>query len=371
MKSLLALFLAAGLFAQTPAPPPPPPAKTPQTAPPGVAQLATRVTQLMESTAVAVPDLVRASDSIRQLAASTAGSIARAPQNSALLYQLMNQVRAYLSLSDSFPRPNPFPPTADQQFIELREDLQRIQHEFESTLQNQSQAVQARNSDPNNLKRYAEANTKILAPGAASRVVFMGDSITDLWRLNEYFTGRDFINRGISGQTTTQMLGRFMQDVILLHPKAVLILAGTNDLSRGIAPYAIEDNLEMMGDVAKAHGIKPLFASILPVSDYHKSADARYEMTKTRPPAAIQQVNRWMQDYCRREGFIYVDYYSALADPQGMMPADAADDGLHPNAKGYRVMSPVALSAIDRALSGHASAAENAQQRRRSGVLPK
>jgi lysophospholipase L1-like esterase len=256
------------------------------------------------------------------------------------------------------PHPFPFPKTADQQFSELRDDLARMQQHFEAALEAQNQANQARDADPANLKRYADTNTKVLPPGNLPRVVFFGDSITDFWRLNEYFTGRDFINRGISGQTTLQMLGRFLQDVAALHPKEVLILAGTNDIARGIPANEIEDNLAMIGELSKAHGVKALFASILPVSDYHKDVDPRYEMTKVRPPATIQSVNKWIQDYCARQGFIYVDYYSAMVDLDGRMKPDLADDGLHPNAKGYRVMSPVALEAIGRGLAANAPAPE-------------
>ena len=314
-------------------------------------QLATRMLQLMESTAVAVTGLVHASEPLKQNAEGTLKSLQRTPRNPAITYQLINQVKAYLALSDSIPRPNPFPEAADQQFSELRLALQRFQQDFEAALRAQDESNQAREADQANLKRYADADTKVLPPGNLPRVVFFGDSITDFWRLNEYFTGRDFINRGISGQTTLQMLGRFPQDVASLHPKAVLILAGTNDIARGIAPGAIEDNLAMMGELAKVHGIKAMFASILPVSDYHKDVDPRYEMTKTRSPAVILQVNKWMKDFCGRQGFIYVDYYTAMADTNGQMPRDLADDGLHPNAKGYRIMSPVALAAIDRELA--------------------
>ena len=247
-----------------------------------------------------------------------------------------------------------------------------VHHAHILEFDNQSiRTTQARDADPNNLSRYAEPNTKLVPPGKQPRVVFMGDSITDFWRLNEYFAVRDFVNRGISGQTSTQMLGRFLQDVVALHPRAVLILAGTSDIALGIPANGIEDNLAMMGDLAKVHGIKPLFASILPVSDYHKSEDPRYEVSKIRPPSVIQQVNLWLKEYCRREGFAFVDYYSAMADSNGQLPADQAEDGLHPNPKGYRIMSTVALQAIDRALAAQ-PAAEPAvpPQKRRYGILP-
>jgi len=207
-------------------------------------------------------------------------------------------------------------------------------------------------ADPNDLKHYAEANARVVPPNKLlPRVVFIGDSITESWRLNEYFTGRDFINRGIADQTTAQMLGRFRQDVVGLNPRAVLIHGGTNDVAQGIAPEVVEANLAQMGNIAKSRGIKAIFASILPVSDYHKDVDPKYEMTKTRSNATIKQINDWLKDFCRREKFSYVDYVPTLADPNGQLTAAFADDGFHPNARGYRLMSPLVLEGIGRALS--------------------
>jgi len=182
-------------------------------------------------------------------------------------------------------------------------------------------------------------------------VVFLGDSITDLWRLNEYFAPeRDFVNRGIGGQITGQMLGRMMADVIALRPSAVLVMAGTNDIARGVPARAIEDNLTMIAQLAEANKIKPMFASLLPVSDYHKGENPSYEQTLRRPPQTIRALNDWLQKFCRERKYVYVDYYSKLVDQAGMLPADLADDGLHPNAKGYRLMAPIAQEAIDKIL---------------------
>lgn len=348
MKRLLLLLLASGVWAQ----------QNPAGGPAGAqlgnkeaGELATRMVQLMESTAAAEPDLIRAGQSVKQSAEATAAAMASNPQNPTLTWQFMNQVRAWLALSDSLPRPFPFPAAAGKQFAELREDLDRLQQHFAALLDARNAAEQRRNADPNGLSRYAEANSKLLPADKAPRVVFLGDSITDTWRLNEYFTGRDFVNRGIAGQTTSQMLARFRQDVIGLNPKIVVILAGTSDIANGTAANQIEDNLAMMGDLAKAHGIKAVFASILPVSDYHKDVDPRYEMTKSRAPATIQAINKWIQTLCLTAGFAWMDYYSALVDPMGQMKADLSDDGLNPNAKGYRVMSPVVLETIDRILA--------------------
>ena len=275
----------------------------------------------------------------------------RTPRNAALTYQFMNQIRAYLALSDSIPRASirfrPRPTSSTPNCAKASSGCSDISKRCWKLRTRRNRSATA---DPNNLKRYAEADSKMLPPTKPPRVVFLGDSITDAWRLNEYFTGRDFINRGIGGQTTLQMLARFRQDVASLNPKLVVVLGGTNDIAAGISPNQIEDNLTTIGDLAKAHGIKPVFASILPVSDYHKDADPRYEMTANRPPATIQAINSWIKSYCQSQGFVYMDYYSVMIDSAGRMQSDLSDDGLHPNAKGYRVMSPVALEAIGRVL---------------------
>jgi lysophospholipase L1-like esterase len=354
VKGLSLLLLATGLWAQN----------TPD--PKEFETLATRMLQLMESTAVAVPGLVRASEPVRQNSEATVVEIQRTPRNAALTYRFMSQIRAYLALSDSFARPAPFPAAADQQYAELREGLQRVERQFESLLETQNQVEQKIDPDPNNLKRYADADSKMPPAGKLPRVVFLGDSITDAWRLNEYFTGRDFVNRGIGGQTTLQMLARFEQDVVSLNPKLVVVLGGTNDIAAGISANQIEANLTTIGDLARAHGIKAIFASILPVSDYHKADDPRFERTVNRPPETIQTVNNWMRGWCQSQGLTYMDYYSAMVDSAGRMQADLSDDGLHPNAKGYRVMSPVALEAIGRILG---QTEENQPNKRRFKLL--
>lgn len=311
-------------------------------------KLTQRIAQLMESTAVAVPGLVQSSAVLAQNVKQAMAAMEANPQNATFGYDLLRQARAYLALSDAVPKPFPFSETARQQFAELRDAVDRLEAHVHAMLGQRE--GQLRTADRDNLKRYAEANEKIGSPTNRPRVVFLGDSITDGWRLNEYFMGRDFINRGISGQITGEMLGRMKADVIDLRPRALLILGGTNDIARGISAQVIENNLSMMVDLARAHQIKPLIASILPVSDYHKDVNPRFEMTKTRPPAVISEVNRWIQDYCPKHGCTYVDYYSEMVDNAGRLKADLADDGLHPNAKGYRIMAPIAQEAIGRVL---------------------
>lgn len=373
MRHLLLLLLlpASGVWAQeNPQPNPAPNTANAQLGDKEAGELATRMVQLIESTAVVVPDLIRASEPVKQNAETTLAALQQTPQNAVLTWQFINQVKAYLALSDAMPRPYPFPAAADRQFAELREDLARVQQHFEAILQARNTAEQKRDADPNGLQRYADANSKLLPSGKTPRVVFLGDSITDSWRLNEYFTGRDFINRGITGQTTSQMLARFRQDVLALNPKIVVILGGANDLADGTAANQIEDNLATMGELAKAHGIKVVFASILPVSDYHRDADPKFEMTTSHPPAAIQSINQWIRILCLNGGFAWMDYYSAMVDPMGRMKEDLSDDGLNPNAKGYRVMSPVALEAIDRVASRQPQD-ESAESKRRFRIFAK
>jgi len=314
-------------------------------------QLATRMVQLVESTAFVVPGLIKASEPVKASAQATAKAMQTKPLNPALTWQLMSQIRAYLALADSMPRPDTVPPAADQQFAELREDAQRMQRHFEAILLDQNVATVTQNSDPADLKHYADADAKILPASKAPRVVFMGDSITDFWRLNEYFTGHDFVNRGIAGQNTLQMLARFRQDVLSLNPKAVFILGGINDIGEGIGIAQTEQSLATMAELARARGIGVALGSVLPVSDYHKDIDPSYELTKERSPATILALNKWIENYCRTEGFAYVNYYASMVDSSGQMQADLSDDGLHPNGKGYRVMSPVALEGVGRALS--------------------
>src|SRR5262249_9467187 len=244
-----------------------------------VNQLCTRATQLMEAGGVAVPDLRPPAVPMIENVNQSCATLQLRPNLGQPTYSILVNLRAYLSLADVVPKPFPFPEAARQQFAELRDDAVRLDSHLRALLD--LKETQIRSADRDNLERYAEANRKLGAPVPKNpRVVFMGDSITDFWRLNEYFPDRDFVNRGISGQITGQMLGRFKSDILDLHPDAVLILAGTNDLARQISLVAIENNYLMMADLASAYKIKVIFASVLPVSDYHKDQNPAYEMTK-------------------------------------------------------------------------------------------
>jgi lysophospholipase L1-like esterase len=207
-----------------------------------------------------------------------------------------------------------------------------------------------------NLARYRDANRTVPAPGPnEARVVFMGDSITDAWpqpRFGNYFVGKPYIGRGISGQTTPQMLIRFRPDVIDLKPKVVVILAGTNDIAGNTGPMTNEDiqgNMASMAELAKASGIRVVLASILPVSAYHTAPNGVPQTTR-RPMNRIRALNEWMRKYAAAQGHVYLDYYSAMVDQAGLLREELSGDDLHPNAQGYAVMAPLADAAIARAL---------------------
>jgi len=208
------------------------------------------------------------------------------------------------------------------------------------------------------LDRYAAANSA-LAPAkpGEKRVVFMGDSITDNWSkppAGGFFRGKPYVNRGVGGQTASQMLLRFRPDVIALAPKAVVILAGTNDLSGNAGPATpegIEDLVADMADLAAANGIKVVLASILPVRDDKLDATGKPRVrTKERPPDVIRAINRWLGDYARRHHHVYLDYHASMVDARGFLRAELTEDGLHPNAAGYAIMAPLAEKAIAQAL---------------------
>jgi acyl-CoA thioesterase I len=200
------------------------------------------------------------------------------------------------------------------------------------------------------LKRYRGANGSLRAmPLPKDRVVFFGDSITDLWRLEDYFPGKPYENRGIGGQTTPQMLVRFRQDVIELQPSVVVVLAGTNDIAGNTGPMLNEDieaNLSSLAELARAHNIRVVFSSILPVHNYTPKAQ---DFFAQRPKERILELNSWLKQYCAANRHVYLDYFAALVDDKGFLKKELADDGLHPNAAGFRIMAPLAEGAIAKA----------------------
>ena len=200
------------------------------------------------------------------------------------------------------------------------------------------------------LGRYHDDDVKLLAtPAPADRVVFMGDSITNAWNLAASFPGKPYVDRGISGQITAQMLLRMFPDVIALHPAAMLVLAGTNDIAGNNGPETletIENNLQAMTELAQAHHIQVILCALTPISDYTPSQQSAH-----RPPADILKLNAWLRSYAAASGAVFADYYGALVDAQGMLKKGFSHDGLHPNAEGYALLAPVASRAIEKALA--------------------
>ncbi len=205
------------------------------------------------------------------------------------------------------------------------------------------------------LARYRDANAALNPPASGeNRVVFFGDSITDLWKIEEYFPGKPYLNRGIGGQTTPQMLVRFRQDVIELHPKVVVILAGTNDIAGNTGPMRLEDieaNYVSLAELARANSIRVVFSSVLPVHNYTPQSQ---NLFAGRPPEKILELNRWLKNYvAAHTDCLYLDYFGAMVDDKGLLKRDLAGDGLHPNAAGYKIMAPLADAAIEKALGTH------------------
>ncbi len=191
--------------------------------------------------------------------------------------------------------------------------------------------------------RYAEANKSVAIP---SKVVFMGNSITDGWwpADSAFFKQNGYVDRGIGGQTTAEMLVRFRADVINLQPQAVVILAGTNDIAQNIGYISQENifgNIVSMAELAKVNNIKCILCSILPVYEYPWRPGME-------PAGKIKQLNGWLKDYAEQNSLVYVDYYSALVDERGGLPEKYAHDGVHPNITAYKIMEEIVKKAIDK-----------------------
>ena len=198
------------------------------------------------------------------------------------------------------------------------------------------------NQDWPNLKRYEDENLSLGHPQEnEKRVVFMGDSITEEWsRLYpNYFEERSYINRGIGGQTTPQMLIRFKQDVVDLRPAVVVILAGTNDIAGNTGPSNVKmitDNIFSMATIATAHGIQVVLSSVLPVYLYEWSPEI------IDPPSTIDAVNALLKEHAASNGIEYLDYFSEMVDDRRGLKKEYTPDGVHPNQKGYELMSTIA-----------------------------
>ena len=204
-----------------------------------------------------------------------------------------------------------------------------------------------------NLTRYRGLDLHVSPPQPGERrVVFLGDSITDHWDLAHYFPGKPYINRGITAQTTPQMLIRFRPDVIALHPRVVVILAGTNDIAGNTGPMSltdIENNYASIVQLAVANHIRVVIASLLPVHNYSPSAPPGFY--RDRPMNKIRELNEWLKRYAQQNGHVYLDYFSSMLDDKGLLRRDLADDGLHPNRSGYLLMVPMVQKAINQAMA--------------------
>lgn len=199
-----------------------------------------------------------------------------------------------------------------------------------------------------NLKKYEKENQKIISAGKKPTAVFMGNSITEGWKnaRPSFFSENNFVGRGIGGQTTPQMLIRFTPDVLDLQPKAVVILAGTNDIAGNTGPATLKmitDNIKTMAQLAKANNIKVILTSILPVSDYPWQPGLE-------PVPKIAEINTWLEQYAQDNGHTYVDYFPVLANDEHGMKAEFAEDGVHPNKKAYQLMEPLVMEGIQKAL---------------------
>jgi lysophospholipase L1-like esterase len=210
--------------------------------------------------------------------------------------------------------------------------------------------MKAQVEDGSQLARYRAADGSISGT-EEGRVVFYGDSMTEFWVSDggRFFPGKPYVNRGISGQTTLQMLVRFRQDVVDLHPLVVVILAGTNDLERDTEPTGsvmVEDNFRSMTEIAKVNGIRVILASILPVAKYPWRPEVQ------DPAGKVKQLNAWLKSYCAQEKLTYLDYWTAMADKDGGMKPGISLDGVHPNGAGYAIMERLAEAAIAKAVVG-------------------
>jgi lysophospholipase L1-like esterase len=195
--------------------------------------------------------------------------------------------------------------------------------------------------------RFKDEDFKLGYPAAGEkRVVFMGDSITEGWHLDKSFPGKPYVNRGISGQTTSQMVLRFHQDVIALKPKAVVILAGINDMAENTGPMTLEqteDNLAAMAEMATANGIKVVLCSVLPATHFSWHPGLA-------PGAEVAAANGWIRAYAAEKGHVYVDFYSAMKDEQGGLPPNLSRDGVHPLPAGHAIMEPLVEAGVEKAL---------------------
>lgn len=315
------------------------------------AQLMQRISDLLEVTRIVMPELSRAGAPLQENFQQGVKTLETSPNgdHTGIVYGMLQNAKAYLLLSDTLPKPAEFSEDIDRQLADLRDAIRRLEAHFRATLKSREDL--ALGSDRDNVRRYADDNQTIgPASNEGRRVVFLGDSITEGWNLDQYFTGRPYYNRGISGQITGQLLGRTKPDVADLQAAVVVVLGGTNDLARQVPDATIRNNLEAIGMLAESAGIHPVMASLLPVHDYNRGENPRFQRSAFRDPARIIELNRWLAALCKSKGWTFLDYHRAMIDADGRLRHDFSDDGLHPNTEGYKAMALVAQPAIDRVL---------------------
>jgi lysophospholipase L1-like esterase len=217
--------------------------------------------------------------------------------------------------------------------------------------------LQMKLNDFARIRRFHGANKKLSSPvKEEKRIVFLGDSITQGWELDKYFPDQPYINRGIGGQTTPQMLIRMRPDVIELKPTAVILLAGVNDVFKEIHDELsldfIQGNIASIAELARQNEIRVVLASVLPINNLsYRKDDQPLDPDFLKLSNKIKELNNWIKNYCRKEDMIYLDYFSAMSDERGFLRSELSNDGLHPNAKGYQIMQPLAEEAIKKVLS--------------------
>lgn len=285
----------------------------------------------VESVAATFPALETATAEIRLSVKEVGDLLKSSPDSTSLSYQFLTKLKEFLIIADTLRRPDMTRAGAPGDLDKLRDSIDQFDGHFAALIAVRETKSKAAIADPSDLKRYEDANAaEATWAGPQLRYVFIGDTATEKWPLASAFPGKPFLNRGIAGQTSSQILSRFIADVVALHPEAAIINAGTADLANGADMRQIADNLVMMGDVARAHSVHPIFTSLLPAAG-PGTGNLRVE--------TVKQLNEWILNYCVREKLVFVDYYSSLTGPTGALRPEFTDDGLTPNGAAFAIMT--------------------------------
>ena len=293
-----------------------------------------RSIELMDASMTNVPGLARIGAPLLEAVKKTVEQIKAEGPKPTNVFSYWTQLRGYCTVLEAMPKGATIP---------QYEELLKITDSTQINLKQLMADNEARlaNPDRDQLGFYGERNRLVPAPSPTKpRVIFLGDSITEDWRLNEYFQNKDYINRGISGQITSQLLGRMRSDVLQLKPAAIIVQAGINDFGYGIAMDTIQGNFQMIADLARANGIKVILASMLPMRrDYDSDVNKK-----------VRVMNDWLNALSKQRGYTFCDYASFVGGSDGRMLKDLSNEGKHPNAAGYRQLAPAAQACINRAL---------------------